>query len=75
MAGSCSGPAAAAAVPQGYTNVPRFQASAVLDLLQAAKTYPVGIFQEQKMCSIHAKRVTVMEKYIQLARRIRGERA
>jgi len=35
----------------------------------------VGIFQEQKMCSIHAKRVTVMEKYIQLARRIRGERA
>ncbi|OUV34946.1 MAG: hypothetical protein CBC48_04970 [bacterium TMED88] len=27
------------------------------------------------MCAIHAKRVTIMPKDIQLARRIRGERA
>jgi histone H3 len=27
------------------------------------------------LCAIHAKRVTIMPKDIQLARRIRGERA
>jgi histone H3 len=29
----------------------------------------------QNLCAIHAKRVTIMPKDIQLARRIRGERA
>jgi len=58
-----------------YTNSPRFRASAVLALQEAAEAYLVGLFQDAQLCAIHAKRVTVMSKDIQLARRIRGERA
>ncbi|XP_068930543.1 histone H3.3A-like isoform X2 [Petaurus breviceps papuanus] len=36
----------------------------------------IGALQEDtNLCAIHAKRVTIMPKDIQLARRIRGERA
>jgi histone H3 len=35
----------------------------------------VGVFEDSGLCAIHAKRVTVMVKDMQLARRIRGERA
>ena len=39
-------------------------------------SYPqVGLFEDTNLCAIHAKRVTIMPKDIQLARRIRGERA
>jgi histone H3 len=33
------------------------------------------LFEDTNLCAIHAKRVTIMPKDIQLARRIRGERA
>ncbi|KRZ08179.1 histone H3.3 [Trichinella zimbabwensis] len=33
------------------------------------------LFEDTNLCAIHAKRVTIMLKDIQLARRIRGERA
>ncbi|ELR20748.1 histone h3, putative [Acanthamoeba castellanii str. Neff] len=36
---------------------------------------PRGLFEDTNLCAIHAKRVTIMPKDIQLARRIRGERA
>ncbi|OSX79555.1 hypothetical protein BU14_0075s0045 [Porphyra umbilicalis] len=62
-------------VAQEYTNAPRFQASAVLALQEAAEAYLVGLFQDAQLCAVHAKRVTVISKDIQLARRIRGERA
>ncbi|KAK5644159.1 hypothetical protein RI129_008004 [Pyrocoelia pectoralis] len=39
------------------------------------QTYLVGLFEDTNLCAIHAKRVTIMPKDIQLARRIRGERA
>ena len=38
-------------------------------------SYLVGLFEDTNLCAIHAKRVTIMPKDIQLARRIRGERA
>uniref|UniRef100_M8BIR0 Core Histone H2A/H2B/H3 domain-containing protein n=1 Tax=Aegilops tauschii TaxID=37682 RepID=M8BIR0_AEGTA len=41
----------------------------------AAGAYLVGLFEDTNLCAIHAKRVTIMPKDIQLARRIRGERA
>ena len=53
----------------------RFQSSAVLALQEAAEAYLVGLFEDTNLCAIHAKRVTIMPKDIQLARRIRGERA
>jgi histone H3 len=52
----------------------RFQSSAILALQEAAEAYLVGLFEDTNLCAIHAKRVTIMTKDIQLARRIRGER-
>ena len=52
----------------------RFQSAAVLALQEAAEAYLVGLFEDTNLCAIHAKRVTIMPKDIQLARRIRGER-
>ncbi|KAH9744374.1 histone H3.2 [Citrus sinensis] len=53
----------------------RFHSSAVAALQEAAEAYLVGLFEDTNLCAIHAKRVTIMPKDIQLARRIRGERA
>jgi len=53
----------------------RFQSSAVLALQEATEAYLVGLFEDTNLCAIHAKRVTIMPKDIQLARRIRGERS
>ena len=53
----------------------RFQSSAVLALQEAAEAYMVGLFEDTNLCAIHAKRVTIMPKDMQLAKRIRGERS
>ena len=53
----------------------RFSSSAVLALQEASESYLVGLFEDSNLCAIHAKRVTIMPKDMQLARRIRGERA
>lgn len=53
----------------------RFQASALAALQEASEAYLVGLFEDTNLCAIHAKRVTILPKDIQLARRIRGERA
>ena len=52
----------------------RFQSSAVMAIQEAAEAFLIGLFEEANLCAIHAKRVTIMPKDIQLARRIRGER-
>jgi histone H3 len=52
----------------------RFQGSAFLALQEATEAYMAGLFEDTNLCAIHAKRVTIMPKDIQLARRIRGER-
>lgn len=52
-----------------------FQSSALLALQESSESYLVGLFEDTNLCAIHAKRVTIMPKDIQLARRIRGERA
>eukprot|EP01068_Selenidium_serpulae_P003163 Selendium_serpulae@DN2918_c0_g1_i1.p1 len=51
----------------------RFRPSALLALQEAAEAYLVGLFEDTNLCAIHAKRVTIMPKDVQLARRIRGE--
>lgn len=50
----------------------RFQSSAIVALQEAAEAFLVGLFEDSNLCAIHAKRVTIMPKDIQLARRIRG---
>merc|ERR1711959_449141 len=61
-------------IAQEYKTDLRFQTSAVLALQEAAEAYMVSLFEDTNLCAIHAKRVTIMAKDIQLARRIRGER-
>ncbi len=52
----------------------RFQTQAILALQEACEAYMVQLFQDTNLCAIHAKRVTIMAKDMQLARRIRGEK-
>ncbi|KAL7721051.1 histone H3 [Entamoeba marina] len=52
----------------------RFQSGAISALQEAAEAYLVGLFEDTNLCAIHAKRITIMPKDMQLARRIRGER-
>ena len=51
----------------------RFQSSALLALQEAAKAYLVGLFEDTNLCAIHARRVTILPKDIQLARGIHGK--
>jgi histone H3 len=62
-------------IAQEYKNDLRFQSSAVLALQEAAEAYLVGLFEDTNLCAIHAKRVTIMPRDMQLAKRIRGERS
>lgn len=61
-------------IAQDFKTDLRFQSSAIAALQEAAEAYLVGLFEDTNLCAIHAKRVTIMPKDIQLARRIRGER-
>ncbi|GMT04920.1 hypothetical protein PENTCL1PPCAC_27094, partial [Pristionchus entomophagus] len=60
-------------IAQDFKTDLRFQSAAVGALQEAAEAYLVGLFEDTNLCAIHAKRVTIMPKDIQLARRIRGE--
>ena len=62
-------------IAQDYKTDLRFQSAAVLCLQEATEAYLVRLFDDANLCAIHAGRVTIMPKDIQLARRIRGERA
>jgi len=61
-------------IAQNFKTDLRFQSSAILALQEATEAYMVGLFEDTNLCAIHAKRVTIMPKDIQLARRIRGEK-
>lgn len=50
----------------------RWQGTALEALQHAAEDYLVKLFEDANLCTIHAKRVTVMVRDIQLARRIKG---
>ena len=61
-------------VAQDFKNDLRFQSSAVMALQEAAEAYLVSLFEDTNLCAIHAKRVTIMPRDMQLARRIRNEK-
>lgn len=45
-----------------------------MDALQeASEAYLIGLFKDINLAALHAKRVTIMRKDMQLARMIRGE--
>uniref|UniRef100_A0A8C1KGA3 Core Histone H2A/H2B/H3 domain-containing protein n=1 Tax=Cyprinus carpio TaxID=7962 RepID=A0A8C1KGA3_CYPCA len=62
-------------IAQDFKTDLRFQSAAIGALQGASEAYLVGLFEDTNLCAIHAKRVTLMPKDIQLARRIRRARA
>ena len=50
-----------------------FQGSAIIFLQEAAEAYIVGLMEDTYFCTIHAKRVTIMPKDIQLVCHIWAE--
>lgn len=61
-------------IQQGLTQRPySWQASAILALQEASEAHLVGLFEDCNLCAIHGKRVTIMPRDMQLARRIRGQ--
>ena len=64
-------------ITQTYNSAPaegekRWQVEALMALQEACEAYLVHLFEDSNLCAIHAKRVTIFVKDIQLARRIRG---
>ena len=59
-------------IAEGLNTGLRFQTSALCALQEAAESFLVGMFEDTNLCTIHAKRVTIMPRDMQLARRIRG---
>ena len=62
-------------IAQDFKTDLRFQSSAVMAMQEASEAFLVGLFEDTNLCAIHARRVTIMPKDMQLARRIRGERS
>ncbi|PWW75422.1 histone-fold-containing protein [Tuber magnatum] len=50
----------------------RWQSTALQAVKEAAESFLVHLLEDGNLCAIHANRVTIMVKDIQLARRIRG---
>ena len=50
----------------------RWTSDALLAMQEASEAYLVGLFEDANLCAIHARRVTIFQKDIGLARRIRG---
>ena len=44
----------------------RFQSLALLAIQEACEAYLVGLFEDSNLCAIHAKRVTLMPRDVQL---------
>ena len=61
-------------IAQGMRRDLRFQSTAVLALQEACEAFLIGLFEDTNLCAIHAKRVTIMPRDLQLAQRIRGDR-
>ena len=62
-------------VAQDFNTNLRYQSHAIMALQEASEAYLTSLFEDTNLCAIHAKRVTIFPKDMQLARRIRGERA
>jgi histone H3 len=61
-------------IAQDFKTDIRFQSAAILALQECSEAYLVGLFEDTNLCAIHAKRVTIMPKDMNLARRIRGDK-
>ena len=53
----------------------RFQSGTIMALQEASEAYLVGLLEDSNICAVHAKRVTIMPKDIQLVWRIQEQRS
>jgi histone H3 len=60
-------------VTQGFRGDLRYTATALAASQEASEAYLIGLMEDTNLCAIHARRVTIMPKDIQLSRRIRRE--
>ncbi|PPQ69653.1 hypothetical protein CVT25_014088 [Psilocybe cyanescens] len=60
-------------IAQEYKTDLRFQSSAIMALQETAEAYLVSLFEDTNLAAIHAKRVTIMPRDLNLARRLRGD--
>ena len=51
----------------------RFTPQALQALHVSSEDYLIALFEDSYLCTLHASRVTLMKKDINLARRIRGD--
>ena len=51
----------------------KFSLRGIAALHIAAEDYLIGLFEDSYLCALHAKRVTLMQKDMTLARRLRGD--
>ena len=61
-------------IGQQFLQGVRFQGTAIMALQEASEAYLISLFEDSNLCTIHAKRCTIMPKDMQLACRIRGEK-
>eukprot|EP00804_Cyclotella_cryptica_P014533 CCRYP_004831-RA/>CCRYP_004831-RA protein AED:0.09 eAED:0.21 QI:0/-1/0/1/-1/0/1/0/175 len=61
--------------PGSYSHftVEGFQATSLLAIQESVEAFSVGLFEDASLYAIHARRVTIMPKDMQLALRIRGD--
>jgi histone H3/H4 len=53
-------------VAEEFKNDLRFQSTALLALQEAAEAFLVSLFEDTNLCAIHARRVTIMPKDMQV---------
>ncbi len=53
----------------------RVQARAMLALQEGTEAFLVSLLEDSNLCAIHAKRMTILPRDMQLAKRIRGDPA
>ncbi|GKT34343.1 Histone H3/CENP-A like protein [Aduncisulcus paluster] len=58
------------AIAVGIRSDLRFQAQALAALQEASESYLVSMFEDTNLCALHTNRVTIMDKDVDLARRL-----
>ena len=60
-------------IAQSISGDLRFQATALAASQEASEAFLVGLMEDANLCAIHARRVTIMPKDLELSQRIRRE--
>ena len=61
-------------VAQDFKTDLHFQRSAIGALQEAAENFLIALMEDTNLCAIHARRVTIFPKDMQLARKLRNDK-